>query len=167
MQRGWRSTSAICLNIETDSSLAEPCNAADGPYPMPPCICARITSGLTATPQSTAHTTRSTLNDPSRFTVTSATCATKVLNDSCTAIPRPRRSPARPFASGLLHPAFCAASSRTALCRGCLSSSERRSAYGSLPAATASSSTNTSVEYAVCVEPTDLHHCTGTGTLGV
>src|SRR5256885_16466194 len=59
-------------------------------YTIPLSICARITSGFTARPQSTAHMTRSTRQEPSRLTVTSATCATTVLNDSCTAIPRPR-----------------------------------------------------------------------------
>ena len=38
------------------------CSAAPSPKPMPPSICARTTSGLTAMPQSTAHTTRSTLS---------------------------------------------------------------------------------------------------------
>jgi hypothetical protein len=42
---------------------------------MQPSICARTTSGLTATPQSTAQTTRSTLTLPF-FIETSATWAT-------------------------------------------------------------------------------------------
>ena len=43
---------------------------------MPPSIWAWITSGLTAMPQSTAITTRSTRNWPPLRTVTSATWAT-------------------------------------------------------------------------------------------
>src|SRR3546814_20797024 len=54
---------------------------------MPPSICAFTWSGLTATPQSTAQTTFSTLTVPSSATETSATSATKLLKDSCTAIP--------------------------------------------------------------------------------
>jgi hypothetical protein len=38
----------------------------------------------------------------------------------------------------------------------------RRIATGSLPRAAASSSKNVSVENAVCVEPTERHHSTGT-----
>src|SRR5205814_4628330 len=55
---------------------------------MPLCICALTTSGVTAMPQSTAHTTRSTVI-LSPLTVTSATCATTEPKDSCTATPRP------------------------------------------------------------------------------
>ena len=43
---------------------------------MPPSICARMMSGLTATPQSTAQTTRSTAKLPSSRMETSATWAT-------------------------------------------------------------------------------------------
>ena len=133
---------------------------------MPPSICARTTSGFTAMPQSTAQTTRSTVNLLSLSTVTSATCATTVSNDSCTATPRPRFSPALPGASGVPQPALAAASSSAARWRGCFASSRRRNATGSLPAAAASSSMNVSVENAVCVEPTERHHSTGTPTVG-
>ena len=86
-------------------------------------------------PQCTAQTTRSTLNLPSLSTVTSATCATTVPNDSCTATPRPRFSPALPAASGLSQPALSAARLSAARWRACLASSGRRKATGSLPAA--------------------------------
>ena len=88
---------------------------------MPLSICAWILSGLTMGPQSTAQTTRWTLTLPSLETETSATCATKLPNDSCTARPRPC-----PSGSGLPQPALSAASSRTPLWRGCLPSSARR-----------------------------------------
>ena len=45
-------------------------------------------SGLTATPQSTAQTMRSTFGAPDLDSETSATCATKVWTLSCTATPR-------------------------------------------------------------------------------
>ena len=48
-----------------------------------------IVSGLTAMPQSMAHTTRCTRILPSS-TATSATCAAKLPKDSCTATPRAR-----------------------------------------------------------------------------
>ena len=117
-------------------------------------------------PQSTAQTTRSTLNLLSLSTVTSATCATTVPNDSCTAMPRPRFSPALPGA------AACPSrpSRRRARApRGAADASPavaRRNATGSLPAAAASSSMNVSVENAVCVEPTERHHSTGTPIVG-
>src|ERR1035438_7998030 len=96
---------------------------APRPKPMPPSICAVITSGLMAMPQSTAQTTRSTVTCPAASTVSSATCATKVLNASPTAMPRPL-----PAGNGpLVHPAFSAASSNTANMRGsCASKSRRR-----------------------------------------
>ena len=59
---------------------------------MPLSICARMTSGLTAIPQSIAHTTRSTLKLPPSCIEISATSATNELNDSCTAMPRKRPS---------------------------------------------------------------------------
>src|SRR4030081_2446083 len=129
------------------------------------CICARTTSGVTAIPQSTTVTTRSTLTEPS-VTVTSTTCATTVPNDSWTATPRPRNEPlaAFPVGKGLSHPAFCAASFNAAALRGCLSSIDRRYATGSLPAAAANSSATTSFTNAVCVWPTDRHHKIGTPT---
>src|SRR5437762_1658285 len=78
---------------------------------MPLSTCARITSGLTGTPQSTAATTRSTLIAPSLATVTSAVMATKVLKLSCTAMPRPRPapsfSPQPPFAHSRVHAILC------------------------------------------------------------
>ena len=117
-------------------------------------------------PQCTAHTTRSTVNLLSLSTVTSATCATTVPNDSCTATPRPRFSPALPRRAACLQPALSAASSSAARWRGCLASMARRNSTGSLPAATASSSTNVSVENAVCVEPTERHQSTGHAVLG-
>ncbi len=90
---------------------------------MPPSICAAITSGLIGMPQSTAQTTRSTFSLPSLSTETSTTWATKVLNASVTAIPRPR-----PAGSGLdgSQPAFSAASSSTPRRRGCSASRSRR-----------------------------------------
>ena len=57
---------------------------------MPPSICERMLSGLTATPQSTAHQTCSTFGSPSAPRETSAICATYVSNDLCTATPRAR-----------------------------------------------------------------------------
>src|SRR2546422_3442094 len=128
---------------------------------MPDSICMAMMFGLTATPQSTAQTTRSSLSEPSFFLEISATWATKVLNDSCTAMPRER-----PSAGGLPQPAFCAASSSAALWRGCLPRSARRSWKGSLFVARATSSRKHSVAKAVCVEPTERHHCTGTPSFG-
>src|SRR5256886_236463 len=129
---------------------------------MPLCICALTTSGVTAMPQSTAHTTRSTLI-LLPLTVTSATCATTEPKDSCTATPRPRPFS---FENGASHPAFSAASLSAPTWRGCLPSSASRKATGSCPAACASSSIMTSLEYAMCVFSTDRHHSTGTPTLG-
>src|ERR1700681_4368337 len=94
---------------------------------MQPSICARITSGLTGTPQSTAQTTRSTLIFPSRID-TSATCATNVSNDSCTAMPC-----ATPARRGLPQPALSAASLSTPAARELLPSSARRNETGSRP----------------------------------
>src|SRR5260221_503631 len=45
--------------------------------------------------------TRSTRQEPSRLMVPSATCATTALNDSCTAMPRPRRWRTRGDTSGV------------------------------------------------------------------
>ena len=89
---------------------------------MQPSICARITSGLTGTPQSTAQTTRSTLTLPLRID-TSATCATNESNDSCTAMPC-----ATPARRGLPQPALSAASLSTPAARGLLL--EQREAEG-------------------------------------
>ena len=127
---------------------------------MPPSICARMTSGLTAMPQSTAQTTRSTLTLPSCID-TSATWATNDLNDSCTAIPW-----ARPPRIGLPQPAFSAARRSTPAARGLLSSRARRKASGSLPAAAASSSIIVSMTYAVCVLPTERHQSGRTASAG-
>src|SRR3984957_17337641 len=119
--------------------------------------------GLIAVPQSTAQTTRSTLTLPAPSTVTSATCATKVLNASATAMPRPR-----PLGKGPeFHPAFSAASSSTAFMRGLLSSSCRRKANGSTPASCATSSMNVSTANVVCELPTTRHQSTGTPILVV
>src|SRR2546425_8545351 len=63
---------------------------------MPPSIWARTTSGLIAVPQSTAQTTRSTFGKLSGRRETSATCATTLSNDSCTAMPRARPAARRP-----------------------------------------------------------------------
>ena len=71
-------------------------------------------------------------------------------NASWTAMPR-----ARPDATGLLQFAISATFSRTALCRGFLTSSWRRSSKGSFPAAAASSSKNASVTYPLTEFPTD------------
>ena len=127
---------------------------------MPDSICIATMLGLTATPQSTAQTTRSMCTASLRRE-SSTTCATKVLKDSCTAMPR-----ARSFGSGLPQPACLAASSNTPRWRGCLASRLRRKANGSLPVARAMSSRKHSVANAVCVEPTERHHCTGTPTFG-
>ena len=128
---------------------------------MPPSIWARTTSGFTATPQSTAHTTRSTLGRPSLRSETSATWATKLPKDSWRAMPR-----ARPAGSGVPQPAFAAASSSTARCRGWSFRSSRRSSKGSRPAAWATSSRKVSVEKAVWVFPTERHQRVGTPTSG-
>ncbi len=124
---------------------------------MPPSIWAAMMSGLIGVPQSTAHTTRSTLTCPSLPTLTSATWATKVLNASATAMPRPL-----PGGKGVLQPAFSAASSSTAFMRGCWSSSLRRNVKPSWPAACATSSMKASTAKAVCELPTTRHHRTGT-----
>src|SRR5256885_1093070 len=129
---------------------------------MPLCICALTTSGVTAMPQSTAHTTRSTVI-LSPFTVTSAICATTEPKDSCTATTRPRPFS---FGNGASHPAFSAASLSAPTWRGCLPSSASRKATGSCRAACASSSIITSLEYAMCVFSTERHHSTGTPTVG-
>ena len=81
---------------------------------MQPSICARMTSGLTATPQSTAQTTRSTLTLPSLH---------RHLGDLCDeGVERlvhrdALREPAR---SGLPQPALSAASLSTPAARGLL-----------------------------------------------
>lgn len=62
---------------------------------MPPSTWARITSGLTATPQSTAHQTLWTLGSPSGPIETSAIWATKDPKLSTTATPRARPSTER------------------------------------------------------------------------
>src|SRR5450631_994829 len=136
---------------------------APRPKPMPPSICAAITSGLMGMPQSTAHTTRSTVTRPLSSTLTSATCATYVLNASPTAMPRPL-----PLGNGpLLQPALSAASSSTAFMRGSCSSRSRRNANGSFPAAYATSSMNASTAKVVCELPTTRHQSTGTPVLVV
>src|SRR5580765_838796 len=127
---------------------------------MQPSICALTTSGLTATPQSTAQTTRSTLTLPPCID-TSATCATYVPNDSSIAMPC-----ATPERVGLPQPALSAASLSTPAARSLLSSSARRNASGSLPAARASSSIIVSITYAVCVWPTERHHSGLTASTG-
>src|SRR6202158_4729714 len=140
-----------------------PYSTAPRPKPMPPSICAAMTSGLMGMPQSTAHTTRSTVTRPASSTVTSATCATYVLNASPTAMPRPL-----PFCNGpLLQPALSAASSSTAFMRGSCASRSRRNANGSLPAACATSSMNASTANVVCELPTTRHQSTGTALLVV
>src|SRR5205809_5337494 len=88
-----------------------------------------MVSGFTTGPQSIAPTTRCTRTLPSLETDASITCATKLPNDSCTAIPRPR-----PSATGFSQPAFSATNSSTRLCRGWLASNARRNSNGSLPA---------------------------------
>src|SRR6184192_3641233 len=129
---------------------------------MPLCICAFTTSGVTAMPQSTAQTTRSTVI-LSPLTVTSATCATTEPKDSCTATPRPRPFS---FENGESHPAFSAASLSAPTWRGCSPSNASRNATGSCRAACASSSIITSLENAMCVFSTERHHSTGTPTVG-
>ena len=100
------------------------------------------------------------------LTVTSATCATNVLNDSCTATPRPRFRPLAGRAAFPSRPSPRRVRARRDGADG--SASKRaRNATGSLPAAAASSSMKVSVENAVCVEPTERHHSTGTPTFGV
>src|SRR5438132_665533 len=113
-------------------------------------------------PQSTAHTTRSTVI-LSPLTVTSATCATTEPKDSCTATPRPRPFS---FENGESHPAFSAASLSAPTWRGCSPSNASRKAIGSCRAACASSSIITSLENAMCVFSTERHHSTGTPAAG-
>src|ERR1700712_4538528 len=79
---------------------------------MQPSICALITSGFTATPQSTAQKTRSTLTLPS-LSVTSATWATVVPKHSCTAMPC-----AEPAGMALPQPDLSATSLSTPTARG-------------------------------------------------
>ena len=129
---------------------------------MPPSIWARIVSGLTARPQSIAQTTRCTVIALILDARPRATCAHKLPNEACTAMPR-----ARPAGSGVPQPAFWAASSSTPRCRGLPASSSRRYAYGSLPAACASSSMKLSTTKPVCVWPTERHQSTGTGDRGL
>ena len=102
-------------------SVILPYSAADRPKPMPPSICARMMSGLIATPQSTAHTTWSTRILLSLSTVTSATWATKVSNDSCDgdAAARAARPPCPARAAAPSRPSPRPASS-AARWRGCL-----------------------------------------------
>ncbi len=126
------------------------------------CICALMTSGLTAIPQSTAHTTRSTLI-VSPVTVTSATCATTVPNDSWTATPRPRPFS---FENGLSQPAFSAARRNAAACLGCFSRCASRKATGSLPASCANSSNMISLEIDMWEWPTERHQRTGSALFG-
>ena len=80
---------------------------------MPPSICARTWSGLMAVPQSTAHTTRSTLKPPLSSILMSAISATTVPKDSCRATPRNV-----PCGMSLPHAAFSAARFSTARWRG-------------------------------------------------
>ena len=70
-------------------------------------------SGLTAMPQSTAQTTLLTLKVPLSATVTSAAWATKVLRNSCTAIPMPL-----PFGSDLPPTDFFCGELQDSACRG-------------------------------------------------
>ncbi len=72
---------------------------------MPPSTWARMVSGLTVRPQSTAQVTLSTLTWPPGPTVTSATSARKLPKLATSDTPRPH-----PFGSGLPHPALAAAS---------------------------------------------------------
>lgn len=88
---------------------------------MPPSICARITSGLMAVPQSIAHTTRSTFGIPFGCSETSAACATIERKDSCSANTR-----ARPLGSLVPQPAFSAHSRNTPACAGWSFSSASR-----------------------------------------
>ncbi len=115
---------------------------------------------MTATPQSTAQTTRSTRTLPS-LSVTSATWATAVPKHSCTAMPW-----ADPGAIALPQPDFSATSFNTPAARGFFSSSARRNASGSWPAARASWSIIVSMTYPVCVLPTERHQSGRTGSVG-
>ena len=84
---------------------------------MPPSICARMTSGLTATPQSTAHHTLCTRGPSPSPAETSAICATKLPKLSTTATPR-ARSPlrARARTSARARPRRAARRPRAAAC---------------------------------------------------
>ena len=104
---------------------------------MPPSICARMTSGLTATPQSTAHQTLCTRGPSPSPTDTSAIWATKLSKLSTTATPR-----ARPFdRAGAGQRASSATARSTPAARGALPIIASRPATGSWPAACSSSST--------------------------
>ncbi len=97
-----------------------PCSAALSPKATADSIWATTPSGFTATPQSIAQVTRCTRMRPSS-TDTSATCASQLPKDSCTATPR-----ARPAGGRVPQPDFSAARFSTPRWRGCFASSARR-----------------------------------------
>ena len=132
------------------------CMAAPRPKEIDDSICAFSESGLTDKPQSIAQTMRSTLTSP-LLTETSATCATKLPKDSCTAIPRNT-----PLAKGFPQLAFSAAKLSAAKWRGLPLSKVRRYSSGSFFAACANSSTKLSITNAEWLCPTERHHSTGT-----
>src|SRR6478736_9494264 len=114
-------------------------------------------SGLIAVPQCTAQVTLWTCTVRSGRRETSATSATTLLNDSCTATPR-----ARPAGAGVLHPDFSATSLSAAAWRESAGRLASRNSIGSFPAAVASSSITDSITKAVWVFPTERHHWIGT-----
>src|SRR5205823_1246945 len=128
--------------------VISPYSAAVRPNRIAPCSCASTVSGLTRMPQSAAHTTRCTRTPPSDPTDTSATWARNVSPNCHSAIPRDR-----PAAGTDPQPARCAARSSTPSSRGLPATSSRRYAYGSFPAACASSSTKLSTTQPFCDGP--------------
>jgi hypothetical protein len=129
------------------------------PKPIPPSS-ARMLSGLTASAIDRAHTA-STLNCV-LVDRTSATCATYELNDSCTRHPRPRF---RRACRLRLAQSALAASSSTALWRGCLSSSATRG--DRVLARRGGKFVDERLGRVAGVrQPTERHHSTGTPTDG-
>src|SRR5436309_2256321 len=129
--------------------VISPYSAAVRPYTIAPCSCASTVSGLTRMPQSAAHTTRCTRTMPSDPTDTSATWARNVSPNCHSAIPRDL-----PAGGADPQPARSAARSSTPRSRGWPATNSRRYAYGSFPAACASSSTKLSTTQPFCDGPT-------------
>ena len=126
---------------------------------MPPSIWARTMSGLTAIPQSTAQTTRSTLGRPSASQrhlrdLRDHAAERLVHGHAARAARRQRLAPAGLAGREVEHAQMARV----------LAASARRSSTGSRPVACASSSRNVSVENAVCELPTERHQSTGTPT---
>src|SRR6184192_1250396 len=132
--------------------VISPYSAAVRPYTIALCSWASTVSGFTRMPQSAAHTTRCTRTAPSGATDTSATWDRNVSPNCHSAIPRDR-----PAGGADPQPARCAARSSTPTSLGWPATSSRRYAYGSLPAAFASSSTKLSTTQPFCDGPTPRH----------